>query len=577
MALRIPGPKTDFDRMAQRYRVRQAAMAAKAALEVGTYWKGVEVGNEQSEANFVELSVRSLMNGYMATAEDSVDFVRETVGLEPELPLPNREQMARSMAYVGPLQARRALFGSGEEFGWSSVDARRHVQKQVQGAAVRLSALGGREVVRSSIDGRRVGYVRVTGPDPCAFCTMLAGRRAVYDEDSFEDSDPRFVGWGTVKVHDSCVIGSTQVAGPSVEAGTRRWYEGPLVVVRTASRKNLSITPNHPVLTENGWIPAGFLHEGHHVVSSPGVDGALRGAPDEGQHPVVIEDLLRTLLVVGRTLDVPGAAHQFHGDGTKAEVNVVAPDRLLTDGAQASLAQPSIQETLALTGAPGPAIALPGHSTLDHLRLTGHAPDAGLMGGGDGVGSLLGGHSLPAEPHSLAHASGLDIGLAQAPINGRARDAVALRDGLHGLAPLVGGGDLGGGRQGDSGLRFDPASFEFTGDGVGAYADLGSSLRERLVGTQVDLDRVVEVERVSFAGHVYNLQTSEGWYSADGVIVSNCQCALIPVTRMTQDQLTQMDYFEQLWKDLSGKDPKETDSSPLVTYRRNYRALRNAA
>lgn len=247
MALRIPGPKTDFDRMAQRYRVRQAAMAAKAALEVGTYWRGVEVGNEQSEANFVELSVRSLMNGYMATAEDSVDFVRETVGLEPELPLPNREQMARSMAYVGPLQARRALFGSGEEFGWSSVDARQHVQKQVQGSAVRLAALGGREVVRSSIDRRRVGYVRVTGPDPCAFCAMLAGRRAVYDEDSFEDSDPRFVGWGTVKVHDSCQCALIPVTRMTQDQLTQMDYFEQLW--KDLSGENVKETDSSPLVT----------------------------------------------------------------------------------------------------------------------------------------------------------------------------------------------------------------------------------------------------------------------------------------------------------------------------------------
>jgi hypothetical protein len=35
---------------------------------------------------------------------------------------------------------------------------------------------------------------------------------------------------------------------------------------------------------------------------------------------------------------------------------------------------------------------------------------------------------------------------------------------------------------------------------------------------------VIEVERISWSGHVYNLTSSEGWFSANGLIVSNCDC-----------------------------------------------------
>jgi hypothetical protein len=41
----------------------------------------------------------------------------------------------------------------------------------------------GRDLVRRSGEGdrRRYGWMRVTGPNPCAFCSMLASRGAVYD------------------------------------------------------------------------------------------------------------------------------------------------------------------------------------------------------------------------------------------------------------------------------------------------------------------------------------------------------------------------------------------------------------
>lgn len=203
MALRVPLPKTEFDKLAQNYRQSQAADAAATALRVGRYWKGVEVGNEDSERNFIELSVAELSAGFERTAEGSIDFVRRVLSEEPQLVTPNLEQMARSMAYVGPIQARRAMF-AGEDFQITPAQARSQVEDGVRGSAVRLSALGGREVVRSAADGKRVGYVRVTGYDPCHFCVMLASRRAVYEQDSFDESDARFEGFGKVKVHDSC-------------------------------------------------------------------------------------------------------------------------------------------------------------------------------------------------------------------------------------------------------------------------------------------------------------------------------------------------------------------------------------
>lgn len=61
------------------------------------------------------------------------------------------------------------------------------------------------------------------------------------------------------------------------------------------------------------------------------------------------------------------------------------------------------------------------------------------------------------------------------------------------------------------------------------YADDGARLLQRLAGG-VELRRVLDLRRVgSWSGHVFNLQTSEGWYCADGVIVSNCACTAEPV------------------------------------------------
>lgn len=212
--IRVPAPKTAFDKLAANYRVEQAKVSAQTALRVGSYWKGVEVGNEESEAIFVQLAVEELAAGFRRTRDGAIDFTRETLGEDPVFVEPNLEQMAVSMTYVGPIQARRAM-GAGEDFEITPAQARRKALTSVEGAGVRLSALGGRETAVRSMEGKRVGYVRVTGFDPCAFCAMLASRRAVYEADSFDYSDARFDGWGEVKVHDNCqcvLIGVTEMS-----------------------------------------------------------------------------------------------------------------------------------------------------------------------------------------------------------------------------------------------------------------------------------------------------------------------------------------------------------------------------
>jgi hypothetical protein len=44
----------------------------------------------------------------------------------------------------------------------------------------------------------------------------------------------------------------------------------------------------------------------------------------------------------------------------------------------------------------------------------------------------------------------------------------------------------------------------------------------------VFLDELVKVGRVNFAGHVYNLETTVGFYSANGIVTHNCRSTTVP-------------------------------------------------
>jgi len=93
--------------------------------------------------------------------------------------------------------------------GWRSLEAERPLavaQSLVLGVAARQVTSASQQSVIDSLRRSRIraAYLLVNGSNPCWFCAMLASRGPVFQDDSFDESDPRFVGPGTARVHDNC-------------------------------------------------------------------------------------------------------------------------------------------------------------------------------------------------------------------------------------------------------------------------------------------------------------------------------------------------------------------------------------
>src|SRR5690606_3974530 len=63
-----------------------------------------------------------------------------------------------------------------------------------------------------------------------------------------------------------CLPGETLVDTAVVRAIFRRWYDGPMVEIETRNGRKFSATPNHPMLTQNGWIEAGLINQGDNLI-----------------------------------------------------------------------------------------------------------------------------------------------------------------------------------------------------------------------------------------------------------------------------------------------------------------------
>lgn len=270
-----------------------------------------------------------------------------------------------------------------------------------------------------------------------------------------------------------CVPADTVVTLPeSVLAMSRRWYSGELVEITTARGHQLSATPNHPILTDRGWVEAGLLNEGDRVLSRIGCERAGLTAPDDEhvQAPIgdffsAFEELLTAprRAVLGMDLD---------GDRRDVEVDVVDVDRVLLNRVRAAFAQPAHEQVLTSASVGAPVLA--GSGDASSLSASGRLASLGVVRRSDQGHAFLGGHLGVSEQSRLAGSATHDCALAEDALDRAKADAIRAPESNHAFAG------------------------------------------------EVALDDLVLVERREFEGHVFNFHSSEHWYDANSIITHNC-------------------------------------------------------
>lgn len=288
---------------------------------------------------------------------------------------------------------------------------------------------------------------------------------------------------GPIELWINCVVGSTQVegAGQSVLSLSRRESLGSLVEIRTADGHHLTVTPNHPVLTPGGYVPAEALSPGDKVMAT-----GIPVSPEIADAPPSVEEFYRAARKTGNSTRMDGGGVDFHGDAAESEVEVVWPNRDLPLEVRRKFGEPEFIVTdggelaLVSSGLAHPTIpALTGESVgTGDLTLRG-------VGIGREVAALLSAHA----PHPKS-------------------------------VRLAGGPD----RQVES--------IQIPGHDVAADAEVVRHLEYAIAAGMSPSEIVsVEINPVVAATHVYNLHTTANWYSANGIAVHNCRCVAQPAGR----------------------------------------------
>ena len=342
----------------------------------------------------------------------------------------------------------------------------------------------------------------------------------------------------------NCFPGDSQLNHTSlVHKLYRRRYAGELVSLVFDDGVTLKTTPNHPVLTANGFKAAHLINAGDDVIRR--LDESVDTAELYGNRAIpTFEQIHAALDLLGVEHGVaPAVSGKFHGDVSDSEVEVIALDSLLMREADASIRQ-KLGE-LGFTHADKVIVLACLTCNRDAIPVF-HAlglSTNGIMSALDLCGSLFLTHLSPLECFRFALGAWGDSLIDKSATDDLPAHAKTFGDCIFAFSVLVHGRDLLVRKiQALDGSSFasgcDTELFKMTLDGNVTNPQLFACGADSCPAAY-QVCRVVEKLSTDYLGHIYNLESDTGDYTTNTAAVSNCRCTytmIIPETVEEDDE-----------------------------------------
>lgn len=377
--------------------------------------------------------------------------------------------------------------------GISGGEGYQEMKKRVQGVFTDASSYRAEMIARTesanawgngqlesyrSNDVTQVEWIFGSGPCSSGICEEADGQ-TVNIGDDFPGVDV-----SSEPAHPNCYIPGAQVIAPGLLEAQRTSYSGPVIEIRTSSGVRTTVTPNHPILTDKGFVAAQHLGKGDYLINCSDPERVAATIDPYLDHTVTaIENVFESAAVALGVFSVsmPPSAEDFHGDGRfmYGNIDIVNINSLLLRDAETPSSQHGGELVLSGTGMQATSLASGGTPSFGGNAITSASPR--LMSSGNASLAKLSGSAGKEYPAGFLRASDLDAGSKEFANDSRATDA------------------------------------PFFGKLSRAFPGL------------VTADKIVKVRQVDFCGHVYNLSTKLNWYMADNIITHNCTCTVLPV------------------------------------------------
>lgn len=128
----------------------------------------------------------------------------------------------------------------------------------------------------------------------------------------------------------NCFVEDTAVTADSeVIRSYKHKYDGELITVKTACGVQFTCTPNHPILTPNGWIAAKRFNDGDDIVIAVGCNHHLPRVNPNINHGFATFDTVHKLFAIFFGEGRCGLSVNFHGDIATANVEIITKKRFL--------------------------------------------------------------------------------------------------------------------------------------------------------------------------------------------------------------------------------------------------------
>lgn len=332
---------------------------------------------------------------------------------------------------------------------------------------------------------------------------------------------------GMIPRHPNCLPGNSLVlACNGITAASKRFYYGNLVILQTTSNRKLSCTPNHPILTNRGWVSASLLNIGDKVVCDGGREWVSAVYHNSENVPTFIHDIAEAFFSSRNmtTVKVPTSAPDFHGDGGGSKVAVIGTNRQLRGRFNISFVKEFLksQFIIANTG----TVPLFRRGVQDFLRECSLSSNASEFSRSGLLSSLRQSFLRTLKEFGFTLPSTMNSVFDENPANSTSSYIKALSNSILRITSNVTSNDFVFGEvhgvSDGSILRTENSDNDFVRD-----AKLARKLTSGDAGP-VFLDEIVSLTIQRWSGHVYNLETNGGFYSAEGIITHNCRCAWLP-------------------------------------------------
>jgi len=330
---------------------------------------------------------------------------------------------------------------------------------------------------------------RIRGDYTCDYCKHLNGKVIKKGESYVNDGEelnpkgaeqPMKIN-GTKAhppLHRKCLPGDAFVTAFRVSASSEDWFDGNLIVIRTAAGNKLSCTPNHPILTSHGWMPAKEIEIGNHVREAilPNRNSAIVTYDQNMQ--AMIKDVSKSFIDLGKmiAIPVPTSTENLNSNWTNSKITIIRADGSLLFERNPDLFHKLREFNLSLRDSDQFRFtSLSGFTEFCKAR---YPSECSGVRGRDLLLSLSGGHISPIDHSSLALPTMFDPMSEQIFIDHSSGNSKSIGDGK------------------------DRFSIEILGD------------------------EVISIENNSFHGLVYNLRTKDNLFYAENIVVHNCDCYL---------------------------------------------------